>query len=94
MTAIASREMTLIASPGQSRRKQIERCQEFLQLGARIAFMVGSRTRTIVDGRPGQAERRLRGDVLDLRDVIPGLTLLVAVTTICRLSPANLCPTR
>ena len=67
-----------IASPGQGRRKQIERCREFLGLGARIALMVDPRTSTMVDVRPGGVERRLRGDdVLDLGDVIPGFTLVV-----------------
>jgi Uma2 family endonuclease len=67
-----------IASPGQSRRKQIERCQEYLDIGARIALMLDPRTRTIVDVRPGQPERRLRGgDLLDLGEVVPGLTLAV-----------------
>ena len=68
-----------IASPGQSRRKQIERCQSFVTRGTRIALMVDPRTQTIVDVRPDRAERRLRGDdVVDLGDVIPGLTFGVA----------------
>lgn len=67
-----------IASPGQSRRKQVERCQEFLELGTRIALMFDPRTKSLVDVRPGGVERRLRGDdVLDLTEVIPGLTLVV-----------------
>ena len=67
-----------IASPGQSRRKQIERCQQFVALGTRIALMVDPRTRTIVDVRPRQAERRLRGDdIVDLGEVIPGLSASV-----------------
>jgi Uma2 family endonuclease len=67
-----------IASPGQSRRKQLERCLEFLELGARIALMVDPRTSTVVDVRPNGVQRRLRGGaVLDLGDVIPGLTLVV-----------------
>jgi Uma2 family endonuclease len=68
-----------IASPGQSRRKQIDRCQEYLAIGVRIGLMIDPRTRTIVDVRPGQPERRLRGgDLLDLGEVIPGMTLAVA----------------
>jgi Uma2 family endonuclease len=67
-----------VASPGQSRQKQIERCQQFVEQGARIALMVDPRTETIVDVRPDRSERRLRGDdVLDLSEVIPGLTLVV-----------------
>ena len=67
-----------IASPGQSRRKQVERCLEFIELGARIALMVDPRTQTIVDVRTDGVVRRLRGDdVLDLTDVIPGFTLVV-----------------
>lgn len=67
-----------IASPGQSRRKQIERCQDYLAIGARIGLMLDPRTHTIVDVRPDQSARRLRsGDVLDLGEVIPGMTLPV-----------------
>src|SRR5262249_35119272 len=68
-----------IASPGQSRRKQIERCQELVANGARIGLMFDPRTETIVDVRPGRPEHRLRGDdVLDLGEAIPGLTLVVS----------------
>jgi Uma2 family endonuclease len=67
-----------IASPGQSRRKQVERCRQFVEQGVRIALMVDPRSRSIVEVRPDRAERRLRGDdVLDLGDVIPGFTLVV-----------------
>ena len=67
-----------IASPGQSRQKQIERCREFIEQGARIALMFNPRTKSVIDVRPGGVERQLRGeDVLDLGDVIPGLTLVV-----------------
>jgi Uma2 family endonuclease len=67
-----------IASPGQSRQNQIERCQQFVAQGARIALMFDSCTKSVIDVRPGGVERRLRGnDVLDLGDVIPGLTLVV-----------------
>jgi Uma2 family endonuclease len=65
-----------IASEGQSRQDQIDRCQEFVDQGAGIALMFDPRTKTVVDVRPGDEVRRLRGDdVLDLTDVIPGLTL-------------------
>ena len=47
-----------IASPGQSRQKQIERCQEFIEQGARIALMFDPRTKSVVDVRPGGVERR------------------------------------
>jgi Uma2 family endonuclease len=75
-----------IASPGQSRRKQIERCEWFATHGSRIALMVDPRTETIVDVRPDRDERRLRGgDVVDLSDVTPGLaTSFVEVFTTCR----------
>jgi Uma2 family endonuclease len=67
-----------IASPGQSRRKQIERCQEYLAIGVRIGLMLDPRARTIVDVRPGQPAWQLRsGDVLDLGGVIPGMMLAV-----------------
>jgi hypothetical protein len=40
--------------------------------------MFYSCTKSVIDVRPGGVERRLRGnDVLDLGDVIPGLTLVV-----------------
>ena len=65
-----------IAFEGQSRHDQIDRCQEFVDQGARIALMFDPRTKTVVDVRPGGVVRRFRGDdVLDLTDVIPGLTL-------------------
>ena len=67
-----------IASPGQSRQKQVERCREFIEQGARIALMFNPRTKSVIDGRPGGIERRLRGDdVLDFDEVIPGLRLVV-----------------
>jgi Uma2 family endonuclease len=67
-----------IASLGQSRPKQIERCQQFVDQGTRIALMFDPGTRTVVDVRPKGAERLLRGeDVLDLTEVIPGLTFVV-----------------
>ena len=67
-----------IASPGQGRQQQIERCREFIDQGSRIAMMFDPRTKSVIDVRPGGIERRLRGDdVLDLSDVIPGLTLIV-----------------
>jgi len=67
-----------IASPGQSRQKQIERCREFIEQGARIALMFNLRTRSVIDVRAGGIERRLRGDdVLDFDEVIPGLRLVV-----------------
>lgn len=68
-----------IASPGQSRRKQIERCHQFVALGAKIALMFDPGARTIVEVRSGQPDRRLRGtDILDLDEVIPGLEVAVA----------------
>ena len=67
-----------IASPGQSRQKQIERCRELIADGVRIAPMFDPRTKSVIDVRPGGIERRLRGnDVLDFDDVIPGLRLVV-----------------
>lgn len=67
-----------IASPGQGRQKQVERCRALVGEGVRIALRFDPRTKSIVDVRAGGIERRLRGDdVLDLTDVIPGLTLVV-----------------
>ena len=67
-----------MASPGQGRREQIERCQQFVALGSRIGLMVDPRTRTIVDVRADRPDRRLRdADIVDLSEVIPGLTASV-----------------
>jgi Uma2 family endonuclease len=67
-----------IASPGQSRQKQIERCREFIADGVRIALMFDPRTKSVIDVQAGGAERRLRDDdMIDLTEVIPGLTLVV-----------------
>lgn len=67
-----------VASPGQSRQKQIERCRDFIEEGVRIALMFDPRTKSVIDVRPNGIERRLRGDdVIDFSEVIPGLTLIV-----------------
>ncbi len=49
-----------------------------MSLGARIALMIDPDAEAIVDVRPDRPDRRLHGDdVLDLREVIPGLTMVV-----------------
>jgi Uma2 family endonuclease len=67
-----------IASPGQGRRRLIERCRGFVERGSRAAVLVDPQREDIVEVRPGGVQRRLRGsDVLDLDDVIPGLAIVV-----------------
>ena len=67
-----------IASPAQSRQKQVERCEELVDQGTRIALMFDPRTQSVIDVRPGGVQRRLRGDdAIDLTEVILGLMLVV-----------------
>jgi Uma2 family endonuclease len=67
-----------IASPGQSRRRLIERCRRFVELGSKAALLADPRRQDIVEVRPDGVERRLRGaDVLDLGDIVPGLSIPV-----------------
>ena len=67
-----------IASLGQGRQKLLDRCRWYVEQGARQALLVDPRRQTITVLRADAAPRVLRGDdVLDLGDVIPGLTLVV-----------------
>ena len=67
-----------IASLGQGRRKLLERCRWFVEQGAQLALLVDPRRQTIAVVRGGETPRVLHGDdVLDLGEVIPGLTLVV-----------------
>ena len=67
-----------IASPGQGRQKLLARCRWFVEQGARLALLVDPRRQTVTVVRAGEAPRVLRGDdVLDLGEIIPGLTLVV-----------------
>ena len=67
-----------IASPGQGRRKLLDRCRWFVGQGARLALLVEPRRRSITVVYPDGRLRVLTGDdVLDLGEVIPGLSLVV-----------------
>ena len=67
-----------IASLGQGRQKLLDRCRWYVEQGARLALLVDPRRQTITVVRADAAPCVLRGDdVLDLGDVIPGLTLVV-----------------
>ena len=66
-----------IASPGQGRQKLLDRCRWFVEQGARLALLVDPRHQTVTLVRADEAPRVLRDDVLDLGEIIPGLTLVV-----------------
>ena len=67
-----------ILSPGQSRREQVEKCLGFLARGARVALFVDDERKTITVFRPGQEPAAMRaGDVIDLTDAVPDLSLSV-----------------
>lgn len=68
-----------IASLRQGRRKLLDRCRWFVEQGARRSLLVEPRRASItVVGKDGEP-RVLRGDdILDLGDVIPGLSLVVS----------------
>jgi Uma2 family endonuclease len=65
-----------IASPGQSRRSLLTRCQWFVENGVEISLLVDSRDRSITRCRPGEPPRVYRGDErVDLDSVLPGFEL-------------------
>ena len=67
-----------IASPGQGRRMLLDRCRWFVAHGSQAAILIDPRRQDLTEVRPGGIERRLRGaDVLDLGDIVPGLTIPV-----------------
>jgi Uma2 family endonuclease len=67
-----------IASPGQGRRGLLEHCRWFVEHGSRLALLADPRRRTVTVVRAGARPAVLGGDdVLDLGEVIPGLTLVV-----------------
>jgi len=67
-----------IASPGQGRQRLLARCRGFVERGSQVALLLDPRRQDLTEVRPEGVERRLRGtDVLDLGDVIPGLTIPV-----------------
>jgi len=65
-----------ILSPGQSRRALIERCRWYVEHGVRLAIFADPPRRSVRLFRPGAGSGDLHGaDLLDLGDVIPGLSL-------------------
>ena len=67
-----------IASPGQGRRMLMNRCRWFVAHGSHAAILIDPRHQDLTEVRAGGVERRLRGaDILDLGDIVPGLTIPV-----------------
>jgi Uma2 family endonuclease len=67
-----------IASPGQGRRALLDRCRWFVEHGSQAAILVDPRRQDLTEVRPDAVERRLRGaDVLDLTDIVSGLSIPV-----------------
>jgi Uma2 family endonuclease len=65
-----------IASPGQSRRSLLARCQWFVESGVEIALLVDYRDRSITGCRAGEPLRVYRGEErVDLDSVLPGFEL-------------------
>ena len=65
-----------ILSLGQGRGTQLERCREFVAGGSQAALLFESSQRAVTEVRPGGAERVYStGDMIDLGDIVPGLTL-------------------
>ena len=67
-----------IVSPGQSRTQLMARSRWYVLQGVRLAVFADPRRRVVRLFRAGAETGDLRGaDVLDLRDVLPGVTLSV-----------------
>ena len=67
-----------IMSPGQGRQTQLDRCREFVAAGARAALLFEPDAEVVTEVRPNGVERVYRGDdMIDLGDIVPGLTLAV-----------------
>jgi Uma2 family endonuclease len=67
-----------IVSPGQRMARLVEKCQWYVDHGVRAAFIVDPPGETIQGFRPGQDVVTLRrSDAIDLRDIVPGLSLSV-----------------
>lgn len=68
-----------IVSPEQSRRLLDERCRWYVANGVLIVLLVDTDDETVREYRPDVEPHVLRGDdMLDLGDVLPGFTLVVA----------------
>jgi Uma2 family endonuclease len=67
-----------IISPGQSRTQLLARCRWYVVNGTRLGLFADPRRRVVRLFRAGTESGDLRGSsVLDLRDVLPGMTLTV-----------------
>lgn len=67
-----------IMSPGQGRQGQLDRCREFVANGAHAALLFEPVAGSVTEVRPDGVERTYGGDdVIDLGDIVPGLTLAV-----------------
>jgi Uma2 family endonuclease len=67
-----------IISPGQSRTRLMARCRWYVAHGVRLAVFADPRRRVVRLFRPGAESGDQRGsDLLDLSDVLPGLSLSV-----------------
>lgn len=67
-----------IVSPGQSRTRLLARCRWYVAHGVRLAVFADPHRRVVRLFRPGrETTDRRDSDVLDLSDVLPGLTLTV-----------------
>jgi Uma2 family endonuclease len=68
-----------IVSPGQSVNQLVLRCLTFVELGVQAALLVDPAHKSILVFRPGAVPIGLhRSDVVDLGDIVPGLTLSVS----------------
>jgi Uma2 family endonuclease len=67
-----------IVSPRQSVNALVRRCLWYVAHGVQIALLVDARDESIVDFRPNQPARALRGaDRVDFAPVLPGMELVV-----------------
>jgi Uma2 family endonuclease len=67
-----------IVSPEQSVNGLIRRCLGFVASGVRVALLVDPADRSILDFRPNQVPIPRHGqDLIDLGDIVPGLTFSV-----------------
>ena len=79
--AAGHRDRDRLAGPGLpgAAGSLLDRCRWYVEHGSRLALLVDPRRRTIDVVRAGAEPATLRGnDVLDLGEVVPGLTLVVS----------------
>lgn len=67
-----------IMSRGQGREAQLERCRWYVAHGTHVALLVDGRARSVTEVRPeGLVRNYKEDDVIDLGDVVPGVTLML-----------------